>query len=616
MATIFLFFVSLLFTDAEDDRITILNALDYAIFKESGFNRVFVAVTNDDVVQQSNNSSSPPVAAQTPSAERKRVTLPMELDLPGFAATPAQHENPIRPILLNGTSASVPTTPVTPRSNKAVHPGVVCDGCDGEIIGFRYKCMDCFDFDLCMDCESKMMHSQHIMIRIANPNEIDLCKLKLRKRMGRNRHSEGWTKIDERPTEPKRAHHGHGHHERHGHGHGHGKRHSVPHHPIISPLDLLNSIFSNQSPAQAAPTASSPSMQQSNQSTQVDASLNQEKDKSQTKKAVVGAETTPNVNAPNTKGAPQTSPIAACIQNIPELLRMGIHKAQSAQTSKCPMQGNYKAGLDALADLANNFAVMMDPFAASLDLQSPCGPAPTTAAQPAPASAPTAATSEASTKPQEPATQPESKPVEAAAASAAAAATMDTSEPKRIAAESVLIEDVDEDEDELMRDLLKKMTTFNANAEKKNSQEVSEKTSPANSMEIDGKNSPVKEWTLLDVDDIESVASTSEKAITGTIPKRSSLVTDAASQAQSALKQSEIASTAAYAAVQAAAEAQEKAEQIEYAELSRLLGDHIKGAAPKRTESAPASRATSEVSVEETSASAPPAFTSALGTYF
>jgi sequestosome 1 len=49
------------------------------------------------------------------------------------------------------------------------HPGVTCDGCEKPVIGFRYKCVICPDYDLCGHCETKGLHPGHNMIRIASP---------------------------------------------------------------------------------------------------------------------------------------------------------------------------------------------------------------------------------------------------------------------------------------------------------------------------------------------------------------------------------------------------------------------------------------------------------------
>ena len=49
------------------------------------------------------------------------------------------------------------------------HPGVTCDGCEKPVIGFRYKCVICPDYDLCGQCETKGLHPGHNMIRIASP---------------------------------------------------------------------------------------------------------------------------------------------------------------------------------------------------------------------------------------------------------------------------------------------------------------------------------------------------------------------------------------------------------------------------------------------------------------
>ena len=50
-----------------------------------------------------------------------------------------------------------------------VHPLVSCDGCEGKVVGSRFKCSVCPDYDLCSSCESKGLHAQHFMIRIRNP---------------------------------------------------------------------------------------------------------------------------------------------------------------------------------------------------------------------------------------------------------------------------------------------------------------------------------------------------------------------------------------------------------------------------------------------------------------
>jgi len=58
------------------------------------------------------------------------------------------------------------------KQDGEVHYGVSCDGCDGSVQGFRYKCMVCPDYDLCGLCEAKGLHPGHNMIRIASPESI------------------------------------------------------------------------------------------------------------------------------------------------------------------------------------------------------------------------------------------------------------------------------------------------------------------------------------------------------------------------------------------------------------------------------------------------------------
>jgi len=53
-------------------------------------------------------------------------------------------------------------------SNVAIHHGVTCDGCNqSPIKGARFKCKICPDFDLCEDCESKDIHpADHPMYKL------------------------------------------------------------------------------------------------------------------------------------------------------------------------------------------------------------------------------------------------------------------------------------------------------------------------------------------------------------------------------------------------------------------------------------------------------------------
>ncbi|XP_058125436.1 protein ref(2)P-like [Anopheles ziemanni] len=59
-------------------------------------------------------------------------------------------------------SASAPDV----YGSRPQHTNVVCDVCDQMIVGHRYRCLMCHDYDLCMTCESKYRHKDHIMLRI------------------------------------------------------------------------------------------------------------------------------------------------------------------------------------------------------------------------------------------------------------------------------------------------------------------------------------------------------------------------------------------------------------------------------------------------------------------
>ena len=63
------------------------------------------------------------------------------------------------------TDSSLPNN----EQRDVLHPGVTCDGCNGEVRGIRYKCKVCPDYDLCTICKAAGMHNEHEMITIERP---------------------------------------------------------------------------------------------------------------------------------------------------------------------------------------------------------------------------------------------------------------------------------------------------------------------------------------------------------------------------------------------------------------------------------------------------------------
>ena len=56
------------------------------------------------------------------------------------------------------------------EKKEIVHRGVICDGCNGPIIGTRYKCVICEDFDYCEKCEKKSNGGHgHPLLKINRP---------------------------------------------------------------------------------------------------------------------------------------------------------------------------------------------------------------------------------------------------------------------------------------------------------------------------------------------------------------------------------------------------------------------------------------------------------------
>merc|ERR1711963_753000 len=121
------------------------------------------------------------------------------------------------------------------KQDGEVHYGVSCDGCDGPVQGFRYKCMVCPDFDLCSLCEAKGLHPGHNMIRIASPESIwprhFMNRLhKMNARAARCHSSANETKKEDKKADARETNEGQNFgpwnwSARHGQRRGHGSHH-------------------------------------------------------------------------------------------------------------------------------------------------------------------------------------------------------------------------------------------------------------------------------------------------------------------------------------------------------------------------------------------------------
>ncbi len=69
------------------------------------------------------------------------------------------------------SGASEPRSEEQPADPR-VHVGVTCDSCGVcPIVGVRYKCSACPNYDLCEACEAKGVHSEHTFVKIRSRNQ-------------------------------------------------------------------------------------------------------------------------------------------------------------------------------------------------------------------------------------------------------------------------------------------------------------------------------------------------------------------------------------------------------------------------------------------------------------
>lgn len=80
-------------------------------------------------------------------------------------------ENGVPPCAFGARGAQQQEEDVNQDEQVPVHRHVICDGCNANpIVGIRYKCLVCPNFDLCEDCEQNGVHpDDHPLAKIVQP---------------------------------------------------------------------------------------------------------------------------------------------------------------------------------------------------------------------------------------------------------------------------------------------------------------------------------------------------------------------------------------------------------------------------------------------------------------
>lgn len=55
---------------------------------------------------------------------------------------------------------------------QVLHPNVTCDGCEGPVVGTRFKCSVCPNYDLCSACQARGTHTEHALLPIWHPLQV------------------------------------------------------------------------------------------------------------------------------------------------------------------------------------------------------------------------------------------------------------------------------------------------------------------------------------------------------------------------------------------------------------------------------------------------------------
>ncbi|XP_036356927.1 next to BRCA1 gene 1 protein isoform X2 [Octopus sinensis] len=76
---------------------------------------------------------------------------------------------------VSSTTSTTQTLPADSPYQLYWHEGIICDYCQRTIVGVRFKCGNCPDYDLCEQCENltSVHDSTHVFLKLRRPCQID-----------------------------------------------------------------------------------------------------------------------------------------------------------------------------------------------------------------------------------------------------------------------------------------------------------------------------------------------------------------------------------------------------------------------------------------------------------
>eukprot|EP00026_Physarum_polycephalum_P006536 Phypoly_transcript_06584.p1 GENE.Phypoly_transcript_06584~~Phypoly_transcript_06584.p1 ORF type:complete len:510 (+),score=78.76 Phypoly_transcript_06584:83-1531(+) len=164
------------YEDDEKDLVTITSNIELreAIAVSAKTNSILRIFLNDKSAVKTNDTPT-----TIPSS-----TIPLPQLMQSMLSNPALLSSLTNPTAISQLVQQFTQSSITPsttnvnntnnvdnRKSGVVHENVTCDGCQGPVVGIRYKCSVCPDYDLCESCEVKgdIHNASHPLLKIALP---------------------------------------------------------------------------------------------------------------------------------------------------------------------------------------------------------------------------------------------------------------------------------------------------------------------------------------------------------------------------------------------------------------------------------------------------------------